>query len=345
MKGFFMNKKLLKYIIAAIMTVTLLAAMIPTASAATAPTIIANPQQPVFAEGGRAEYSVKATGAELSYHWYVVYQGNTYDTESVTNQPWEWHLDAGSYGPSEDGTSYVFNSIPKELDGMKIYCEVRSGGGAVRSYAATVNVEKKAAAPSEISVPISYSFNNVSLVTAKCTVAKDADKCEYLWLESTDGDLKNSTELPFQDDASLIVSGEMNATRYYICRVTNKNGGVAYSSAVVIKTSWDSTQTKPAPVTTVTPETTPSPDVTTAPDVSSSDTTDAPVVTTDIGCETTPAPTDDTTANDTNKPATKPADDTSAPDTEEGGCGSAVAAVVLPALAVAALISLRRKEN
>lgn len=344
-KGIFMNKKLFKYIIATVTVVMLLAAMIPTASAATAPTIIANPQQPVFAEGARAEYSVKATGSDPSYHWYVIYQGNTYDTESVTNQPWEWHLEAGSYGPSEDRTSYVFNSIPKELDGMKIYCEVRNGGGAVRSYAATVNVKKNATAPSEISVPIAYTFNNVSLVTAKCTVAKDADKCEYLWFESTDGDLKNITELPFQDDASLIVSGEMDATRYYICRVTNKNGGVTYSSPITIKTMWDPTQTTPAPVTTATPETTLSPDVTTAPDVTTEDTTDAPVVTTDIGCETTPAPTgDDTTANDTKPVTTKPSDDTSSQG-EDGGCGSAIAAVVLPAVAVAALVSLRRKEN
>jgi hypothetical protein len=305
-----MNKKLLKYIIAVVAVVTLLTAMIPTAAAAAAPTIIENPQQPVFAEGARAEYSVKATGADLGYHWYVIYEGRTYDTESVTNQPWEWHLEAGSYGPSEDKTSLIFNSIPKELDGMKIYCEVRNGGGAVKSYAATVNVKKDAAAPSEISVPVSYAFSNVSLVTINCTVAKDADKCNYLWFESSDGSLENITELQGQDDTSLGVSGEMNATRYYICRVTNNNGGVTYSSAVAVKTSWGPAQTTPSPVDT-----------------------------TDIGCETTPAP------DDTKKPTTKPTDDTSASDAEEGGCGSAIAAVVLPALAVAALVSLRRKEN
>lgn len=341
-----MNKSVFKYIVAIIAAITLLAAVIPTASAANAPTIVTDPQQPVFAEGGRAEYSVKATGAELGFHWFVIYNGNIYDTESVTNQPWEWHLEKDSYGPSEDGTSYVFNSIPAELDGMKIYCEVRNGAGAVKSYAATVNVKKNAPKPPEISVPTSYTFSNLSTVSVECTVAKDADKCEYLWLESTDGDLKNCTDLPLQDAASLIVSGEMNATRYYICRVTNKNGGVAYSSAVTVKTSWDPTQTTPAPVTTATPETTPTPE-TSAPSAveTPAESTDAPVVPDTSTNDTTATPSGDTTAKDTNAPATKPADTTGSSDSEDGGCGSAIAAVMLPALAVAALVALRRKED
>jgi hypothetical protein len=106
---------------------------------------------------------------------------------------------------------------------------------------------------------------------------------------------------------------------------------------------------KAAPVTEPTPpvsdttaptvsETTPSVSDTTAPTVaettpSVSDTT-APTV-----AETTPS-VSDTTATDA---TTTKADDTSAP--ADGGCGSALAAALLPTVAAAALVALRRKRE
>ena len=71
-----MKKNVLKYIIVAMLALVFIVSVVPTATAANEPTIIEHPQQPVFAEGGRAEYSVKATGAELNFHWFVIYNGN-----------------------------------------------------------------------------------------------------------------------------------------------------------------------------------------------------------------------------------------------------------------------------
>jgi hypothetical protein len=350
-----MKKNILKYIIVAVVALAFVVSVIPAVTAASEPTILEHPQQPVFATGKKAEYKIKASGAELNYHWFVIYNGYTYDTEAVTDQPWEWYLEKGSYGPSEDGTSYIFNSIPAELDGMKIYCVVRNGSGFAKSYAATVNVKKNAPTPSEISVPASYSYANLTTVTAKCTVAKDANKCDYLWYESTDGDLKNCTELPLQDDATLIVNGDFNGTRYYICRVTNPKGGVTYSSAIAIKTSWDPSQTTPAPETTVTPQTTPSADTQPAPDDSIIPDTSAPLpggegTTEDISAETTaPIVSDAGTTSSINGGSTSPEDITPPSETtdgndgNDGGCGSAVGMALLPA--IAAVVCLRRKEN
>lgn len=339
-----MKKKIISRILAAVAVAAMLAAAIVPASAASDLQLLANPQQPVFAEGERAEFAVKAKGDQVTFEWYVIYEGHTYPTSAVTNQPWKWHLEEGSYGASEDGASFIFESIPAELDGMKIYCVVRSGDKEIKSYEATVNVKKNAPAPPAISVPISYTFANVGFVNVKCTVAEDADKCEYLWLESTDGDLANATELPLQDDATLVADGKMNATRYFICRVTDADGGVSYSSAVRVMTSWDPTQTTPAPETTApAPETTVPASDTSAPpadsEPSGDDTTSAP----DAPTDTTVPQTGDTTPADADV-TTSPAPESTTDAAEEGGCGSSLALAALPALALAAF-AMRRKEK
>lgn len=52
--------------------------------------ITLQPQNPAFPENGYASWSVEAEGGDLTYEWFIVYQGMTYETSKAyaENQTW-----------------------------------------------------------------------------------------------------------------------------------------------------------------------------------------------------------------------------------------------------------------
>ncbi len=172
----------------------------------------------------------------------------------------------------------------------------------------------------------------------------------YYKLDCTDPDVTYSlfrSSLP--DGLTLTQHGEIEGTptkagMWYVVVMVTPEAGADYANTkefeFTIEAKAPVAETTPPVSDTTAPtvsETTPSVSDTTAPTVSEttpsvSDTT-APTVS-----ETTPSVSDTTTDATTTK-----ADDTSAP--AYGGCGSALAAAILPTVAAAALVALRRKRE
>ena len=88
----------------ALLMITLLAAaMLVPVSAADKPVITLQPQNSVYPEFASAIWSVGATGENLSYNWYIVYNGTAYRTADALaeNHPWLNGVTGSGYADSE----------------------------------------------------------------------------------------------------------------------------------------------------------------------------------------------------------------------------------------------------
>ena len=111
----------------ALLMITLLAAaMLVPVSAAEKPVITLQPQNYVYPEFASALWSVGATGENLSYDWYIVYNGTAYRTADAfaENHPWLNGVTGAGYGSNEAGDSFFVEGVGSALDGALIYCVV-----------------------------------------------------------------------------------------------------------------------------------------------------------------------------------------------------------------------------
>ena len=110
------------------------------ASASDYPMITRQPQNLVYPEGAVAIYSVEATGSDLTYHWYIEFEGTIYDPmdiETIMSQPWTAYAGSG-WGLSPDGSAFFFEGIMAGLNGAQIYCEVSNSTGFATSRPAII---------------------------------------------------------------------------------------------------------------------------------------------------------------------------------------------------------------
>lgn len=97
--------------------------------------ITRQPQNGTFPENSVASWSVEAAGDNLSYHWFIVYKGVTYDTNKsfAEGHPWQDGVLGSGYGSNDKGNTFFISGIGSALDGAEIYCIVSNKTGSVTS--------------------------------------------------------------------------------------------------------------------------------------------------------------------------------------------------------------------
>ena len=70
--------------------------------------ITRQPQNGTFPENSAASWSVEAAGDNLSYHWFIVYKGVTYDTNKsfAEGHPWQDGVVGSGYGSNDKGNTF-----------------------------------------------------------------------------------------------------------------------------------------------------------------------------------------------------------------------------------------------
>ena len=227
----------------ALLMITLLAAaMLVPVSAAEKPVITLQPQNSVYPEFASALWSVGAKGENLSYDWYIVYNGTAYRTADAfaENHPWLNGVTGAGYGSNEAGDSFFVEGIGSVLDGALIYCVVSNEAGSVTSESAYISVNGKKSPP-QLKVPASVTVEQETVVKLLCEAEADEGDSvgSYAWFETPTGQLKDIVAIGSsggqpEEDPVLVCDTSTPGVRYYVCCVMTKLGGVAYSSVIPV---------------------------------------------------------------------------------------------------------------
>ena len=238
----------------ALLMITLLAAaMLVPVSAAEKPVITLQPQNSVYPEFASALWSVGATGENLSYDWYIVYNGTAYRTADAfaENHPWLIGVTGSGYGSNEAGDTFFIEGIGSALDGALIYCVVSNEAGSVTSESAYISVNGKKAPP-HLKVPASVTVEQETVVKLLCEAEADEGDSvsSYAWFETPTGQLKDIVAMGSsggqpEEDPVLVCDTSTPGTRYYVCYVMTKLGGMAYSSVIPVTVTEKTVVTRP----------------------------------------------------------------------------------------------------
>lgn len=238
----------------ALLMITLLAAaMFVPVSAAEKPVITLQPQNYVYPEFASALWSVGATGENLSYDWYIVYNGTAYRTADAfaENHPWLIGVTGSGYGSNEAGDTFFIEGIGSALDGALIYCVVSNEAGSVTSESAYISVNGKKAPP-HLKVPASVTVEQETVVKLLCEAEADEGDSvsSYAWFETPTGQLKDIVAMGSsggqpEEDPVLVCDTSTPGTRYYVCYVMTKLGGMAYSSVIPVTVTGKTVVTRP----------------------------------------------------------------------------------------------------
>ena len=180
---------------AVLMFILILATFALTPSLAAGNIVITRqPQNGTFPENSVASWSVEAAGDNLSYHWFIVYKGVTYDTNKsfAEGHPWQDGVLGSGYGSNDKGNTFFINGIGSALDGAEIYCIVSNKTGSVTSTRAYISVGGSKSPP-ELKVSASVRVEKGKVLKLYCDAkASDGDEVKsYLWYETTTGKLKD----------------------------------------------------------------------------------------------------------------------------------------------------------
>ena len=240
----------------ALLMITLLAAaMLVPVSAAEKPVITLQPQNYVYPEFASALWSVGATGENLSYDWYIVYNGTAYRTADAfaENHPWLNGVTGAGYGSNEAGDTFFIEGLGSALDGALIYCVVSNEAGSVTSESAYISVNGKKSPP-RLNVPALVTVEQETVVKLLCDAeAAEGDSVSsYAWFETPTGQLKDIVAMGFsggqpEEDPVLVCDTSTPGTRYYVCCVMTKLGGMAYSSVIPVTVTEKTVVTSPPP--------------------------------------------------------------------------------------------------
>ena len=240
----------------ALLMITLLAAaMLVPVSAADKPVITLQPQNSVYPEFASALWSVGATGENLSYDWYIVYNGTAYRTADAfaENHPWLNGVTGSGYGSNEAGDTFFIEGIGSALDGALIYCVVSNEAGSVTSESAYISVNGKKSPP-RLKVPALVTVEQETVVKLLCEAeAAEGDSVSsYAWFETPTGQLKDIVAIGSsggqpEEDPVLVCDTSTPGTRYYVCYVMTKLGGMAYSSVIPVTVTEKTVVTSPPP--------------------------------------------------------------------------------------------------
>lgn len=245
----------MKKFTAFLMITLLAAAMLVPVSAAEKPVITLQPQNSVYPEFASALWSVGATGENLSYDWYIVYNGTAYRTADAfaENHPWLNGVTGSGYGSNEAGDTFFIEGIGSALDGALIYCVVSNEAGSVTSESAYISVNGKKSPP-RLNVPALVTVEQETVVKLLCDAeAAEGDSVSsYAWFETPTGQLKDIVAIGSsggqpEEDPVLVCDTSTPGTRYYVCCVMTKLGGMAYSSVIPVTVTEKTVVTSPPP--------------------------------------------------------------------------------------------------
>lgn len=243
----------MKTFTAFLMITLLAAAMLVPVSAAEKPVITLQPQNCVYPEFASALWSVGATGENLSYDWYIVYNGTAYRTADALaeNHPWLNGVTGSGYGSNEAGDTFFVEGIGSALDGALIYCVVSNEAGSVTSESAYISVDGKKSPP-RLKVPASVTVEQETVVKLFCEAEASGDDSvsSYAWFETPTGQLKDIVTIGSyggqpEENPVLVCDTSTPGTRYYVCYVMTKLGGVAYSSVIPVTVTEKTVVTRP----------------------------------------------------------------------------------------------------
>ena len=178
--------------------------------------LIESPESVTVMSGEKVTFSVKASGAKLSYQWYVKKKGASAWTL------WKGHTSAS--------TSAVAND---SWNGMKVCCVVRdANGNSVSSAPATVTIGTTASSFAILSHPKSATAkvgNNV-----RFEVKAQGDELKYQWYFKKSGATSWSL---WKGHTTASTSAAVNATWNGMklrCLVADKYGSKAYTKEAVV---------------------------------------------------------------------------------------------------------------
>ena len=233
-------------------------------SAAQEPVITRQLQNPTYPEYAVAEYSVTVNGSNLRCFWYLKYEGKTYNISDMTNgnEPWEYYA-GETYGPTESKNgnfvtfTYFFGGIESPLDGAQIYPVIEDGHFEVIGDSAIISVNENAAMPPQIAVPAGMEVLKGTNLDLYCDASSDTGSpLSYLWYETKTGKLQDIIAINKGAEVSDTLHCDTSSagTCYYVCMVTTKEGGSAYSSVIPVKVSEQAAIDPPTIKSTSIPE-------------------------------------------------------------------------------------------
>ena len=212
---------------------------LPAVAAGSEPKITLQPQNYHYPQYSVAIYTVKAEGQTLHATWYLSYEGKTYNLSDNQNSFEPWEAYAGeNYGPMEQGPntfSWFFGGIEDGLNGAEIWCIIEDGHYDVTSQRAIITVQGSAMPPEILQMPASLTVNRGAEAELRCVARSnsDAQLC-FQWYETATGKLWDIRALDGEDSDYIFCSTESPGTRYYVCCVSDSNGGLVYSSVVPV---------------------------------------------------------------------------------------------------------------
>ena len=218
------------------------------------PTIVAQPQSPVYDEFADAQYSVTVQGEDLSCTWFMDYKGTRYCISNQNNgsQPWEKYA-GKTYGASvsENGSrttfTYTFSGIGAELEGASIYAVIEDGHYDITSNKAQIHVKKYVPVPPTVNVPKGMDILKGENLDLYChATSNDGSSLSYLWYETPTGAMQDIVAINRGTETgdTLHVDTGSCGIRYYVCGVTTANGARVYSSVIPV-TVREKTEEKP----------------------------------------------------------------------------------------------------
>lgn len=210
---------------------------ISAAAAEAEPYIIVQPSSPDYPENAVAIYTCEAFGTNLTFDWYLVYEGTTYRlADADGSQPWAAHtVNSGTNATATAGTCF-FEGILPGLDGAELYCVVEDGHYSVRSMSAVIRVGGSAMPP-QLRVVGSMEIYQNELCDLYCSVETDGSKTySYLWYQSGTGRLQDiiAVDRGAQTTDTLHIDTSVPGLTYYACLVTDSAGGSAYSAIIPV---------------------------------------------------------------------------------------------------------------
>ncbi|MBO5077749.1 MAG: hypothetical protein J5584_09170 [Clostridia bacterium] len=224
----------MKKVFAVLTALMLLAGMMLSAlpAAAAEPLEIVNgPSNYVVPEGMNVMYSVNATGSDLSYEWFLRYQGADYplmDTPETISASWHDYIDGVTLSPT--GADITLENVKLGLDGAKIYCIVNGSGSVAVTGLAHISVQKvtkttlKHITKFAVKHVVNTTLDKLVKIPVKITEESGYDYA-YQWYETHDGTLEHIQALLYENEMVLIPDTSKTGTKYYVCMVEVSKGG------------------------------------------------------------------------------------------------------------------------
>lgn len=241
---------------ALLICVLLIVCLIPAAALADskAPTITENPANITWPEGSTAYWSCLAEDGNpdfYGYHWYIIYNGKTYDAcdyDNLQSFPWFQYgsMDIG-FGIGAMENSYFISGIQQGLDGAEIYCIAENQYGSVTSAHALISVvDSNTAQPAyNMELPAYISCECGDTVTLTSTACFDGGisghPLTYTWYQADSTDVRTCIAINRgqETEPTLLLDTSYTGTYYYFCGVFAEDGehktNYSYSGAVCVE--------------------------------------------------------------------------------------------------------------